>query len=237
MKLPERLPIFAYEFTEEVTGTFAGGTPYSTAESSWPLGREGEPLVFLLQVALEEVSPGMRRHLHLPESGYLQVFHGADDLYGMDLDSEGYDSGACKLLYLPKAEDRPFPRPEASEEDYSPLEEPHRRLYLQGKATEMLPWPDSLEAPKDEDGEPLEAYFDRYDQEDEPLYPFWLGGTPHFVQGEFRQEDSALVLLAGSESKGRELLWGDGGAGGVYLPQADLAKQDYSRALLYWDCG
>lgn len=241
----ETKPAFAYTETEDRTNTFTGGKPFINDNFKFPYDKDGNPLVFFCQVDLSEVDQRIINHLHLPESGFMQFYHGGDDLMGMDFDSDNYmDNSVSKILYLDKAFDEDFDMPKEYEEDmndYSPLENSinrdNRRIFYKGEYIDMLPFPNSNDNPaiteKDSYGE---EYMNYYEKSNEKYYELYLGGYPHFVQWDFRKEDSNISLLLGSES-GNNIMWGDAGAGGFWVPQNNLEKQDYSESLIFWDCG
>jgi uncharacterized protein YwqG len=66
-----------------------------------------------------------------------------------------------------------------------------------------------------------------------------LGGYAFFNQEDPRAADTAradhALLLQIAEEPAAGLAWGDAGVGHVFVPPADLARLDFSRAWWAWD--
>lgn len=231
-------PAFGYDETDVETKTFTGGKPYVNDSFVYPADKEGVPLRFFCQLDLSEVDERVKKYLNLPDSGFLQFYHGDEDVFGMDFDNKDFSENVSRILYLEEAFDDPnFVLPNNEGEDNTPLDENgSQRVYYAGKYVGLLPFPNSNDNPSiTEEDKYGEAYTEYYDFVNETNYELYLGGYPHFTQWDFRNDDNELVLLLGSES-GDNVLWGDMGAGGFWVPQKDLQKQDYSNSVIFWDC-
>lgn len=233
-------PAFGYDETDVETKTFTGGKPYVNDSFTYPVDKDNNPLRFFCQLDLSEVDERVKKYLNLPDSGFLQFYHGDEDVFGMDFDNKDFSENVSRILYLEEAfDDESLELPDYGEfmEDSSPLEDGGtERTYYAGKYVDLLPFPNSNDNPSiTEEDQYGEAYTEYYDFVNETNYELYLGGYPHFTQWDFRDDDNELVLLLGSES-GDNVLWGDMGAGGFWVPEQDLKKQDYSNSVIYWDC-
>lgn len=231
-------PAFGYDKTDQETTTFTGGKPFVNDVFVFPKDKEGKPLRFFCQIDLSGVDERVKEHLYLPSSGFLQFYHGVDDLMGMDLETEDFSKNISKILYLEKAfDDESFELPDYGEdlEDGTPLEDSgSERVYYIGEYAELLPFPNSKDNPTF-NSDDNDTYSEFYEFVNEKNYELYLGGYPHFTQWDFRKEDNELSLLLGSES-GSNILWGDVGAGGFWVTEKNLQKQDYSTSVIFWDC-
>lgn len=203
--------------TEEVTGTFAGGTPYLEEGGKWPVSSDGTKWAFLLQVDLSLV-PDLG--IGLPREGHLQFFHKPDDLYGLNFKNVLHPN--CLVRHVTDAVDGAL---ETNSPENSPLNSSDR-VYFTGELLQMPSRPGSIDYPDPDSEEDDAGLFD---------YDFYLGGNPMFTQEDFRTGSEEVTLLLGSDS-GKALMWGDMGSAGFWLPTQDLANQDFTNSFLYWDC-
>lgn len=208
-------PAWVLTPTEEETATFAGGTPYLHPDEQWPTSDDGTRWAFLLQVDLATVP---ELGLNLPSEGYLQFFHKPDDLYGLNFDEIMRPN--CLVRHVTDVQQH---ETENISPENSPLEGGAQVFYT-GELVQMPARAGSFDAPES-DGEDA-AVFD---------YDFYLGGNPMFTQEDFRTGAEEVTLLLGSDS-GDNLMWGDMGSAGFWLPSEALARQDFTEAFLYWDC-
>lgn len=239
-------PAFGYNETDKNTKTFTGGTPFINDDFVFPHDKENNPMVFFCQICLDEVDERIIKELNLPNKGFLQFYHGGDDLMGMDLDfTEGsfvFLNNVSQILYIEEAFDKEFELPQYKEEmDYSPVEQivngDNTRVFYEGEYIEMLPYPNSNDNPSITEFDKYgEKYLNYYEEQKETSCELYLGGYPHFTQFDFRDEKTDLEILLGSES-GKEIMWGDVGTGAFWIPKKDFQKQNYSNSIIYWDCG
>lgn len=231
-------PAFGYDETDVETKTFTGGKPYVNDSFTYPVDKDNKPLRFFCQLDLSEVDERVKKYLNLPDTGFLQFYHGDEDVFGMDFDNKDFSENVSRILYLEEAFDDPnFVVPDNEGEDNTPLDENgSQRVYYAGEYVDLLPFPNSNDNPSiTEEDKYGEAYTEYYDFVNETNYELYLGGYPHFTQWDFRDDDNELVLLLGSES-GDNVLWGDMGAGGFWVPQKDLQEQKYDNSVIFWDC-
>lgn len=238
-------PAYGFDIVEgSDTHSFIGGLPYWNEEFEWPHDSEGEPLMFFAQVNLQEVDKRVKNFLKLPDEGYIQFFHGSDDLMGMDLETKDHSENVSKILYFKHAEDNhnlisPFKNKIDTYEDFSPLENIEERVFIKGKYFDMKPYPNSVDSP--DYGQGIDDYMDFYENSEEEYYALWLGGYPHFTQADFREyvdkkDRDKYVLLAGSESK-NDVMWGDMGAAGFWITEEMIKNRSFDDNFIYWDCG
>lgn len=255
-----RKPAWAFTATKKQTDTFAGGAPYLAKDEAWPRHADGTAWCFLVQIALKDV-PDIG--LALPKEGYLQFFHHSDELYGMSFDNPSDPSEGTEVLvrHVTDVEDMGDHIPDelvSSDDHYSPLESPLKRVYYKGALVQMEPFEGSLdaeEAARDEDED--SGFMDRLlndfsawaneggtvredDVSEGPDlapedYEFHLGGFPAFTQQDFRDDLENEVLLLGSES-GKNIIWGDMGVASFWLKTEDADALHLDKAFIHWDC-
>lgn len=97
----------------------SGGHPDLAAESEWPRYR-GQPMAFMLQVNLAEVS-AIEPEVALPRSGLLSVFLAFDDFPMPSFYSDANsDPEGCRIIYTPSGQSlqRTAPPPDMPSADY-----------------------------------------------------------------------------------------------------------------------
>lgn len=217
-------PAFSYYPTLERTGTFSGGVPYLAEGEEHPKDNDGNLLQFLFQMDLSEVPEGLVDDL--PNKGYLQFFLPVnDDLYGWN--SADTRNSAVVVRHILDGDASHGQKADHDPEDTPLLKD--KQTFYKGKLEE-IPIHPSDEVDGDE--EPEDAIVGNSDFE----YPeFYVGGSPVFTQYDFRPAEGAEndILVLGSDSGGN-VMWGDVGAGGFWLPAE--ADGDISKIYLYWDC-
>ena len=256
-------PAWALTPTHKVTETFAGGAPYLAEGETWPKDEGGNTWRFLVQIALEDV-PDLG--LNLPQEGYLQFFHQADDLYGMSFDDPSDPSKGSKIFvrHVVDVSDQGDHIPEeflkGEEEHYTPLEHPEKRVYYQGKLVSMKPFENSLEGEEvaHDDEDDSESFIDRVkewlddggfvnaEQEDEESED---EGTPlsqeeyEFHLGGYAnftqadwRSDPDEVVLLLGSESDRNIMWGDMGVASFWLKSDDEADGAFDKTFIYWDC-
>lgn len=232
-------------FNNAETGSFIGGNPYVSDDFEYPVEEDGTPLVFFAQIDLSLVSEDIKKYMNLPQYGFLQFYHSDENLYGMNFDNI-LDS-VTKIIYLDEARDEEsFIQFEAetvraTDDAISPLIDPDSRVYLTGFHIEMLPYPDSTEAPCEVYKTGVYDYHSYYKESGEKQFCLWLGGYPHFEQGDFRDEilnfpKEGLAHIIGSRSIDEITLWGNTGVGSFWIPQSNIDDRTFDNDFLYWDC-
>lgn len=206
---------WAFTNTDTPSATFAGGRPFLEPGELFPTDADGIDLAFLFQADLAQVELDS---LELPTEGLLQFFLHPSDLLGMNLD----EITACDSMILVRhtltAVDDGMNEQVKTDSLFGPLTDPHVRIFYEGRLVEMWSDDDSL-SPEDDDEGP----------------EFYLGGIPAFVQEDFRESPDEFELLLGS-CPGPNIMWGDLGPGGFWLPNDAQIPQNLDKAFLYWDC-
>jgi len=219
------------------TSSQLGGLPWWPASLSYPVDREGRPLMLLAQVNFGEAP----RLAPFPEKGLLQVFIGRGDLYGCTFcDENGGDEFACVFhehTNLPEA--APIDPAFDPTSSYSPLERPLEPIALTFSLSRMAVDPTDYRLGKllpkifnDEDKR--EAYHSAHETP-----AIRLGGYPSFTQEDPRsyREPSAIgdfTLLTVDTTDG--VMWGDSGVAQFFMHEDDLRRRDFSRVRYNWDC-
>lgn len=221
-----------YEVSEQPTTTFSGGKPFINDNFEYPLDEDGQALAFLFQIDLSSVDEKVKDFYNLHDKGFMQFYHGADEMYGAYL-SEDFKDSVSKIIYLEEAFDVDFELPNILHKEASPLEDYEERTYYSGKVLNMQADPYSSDFSNDED---FDSYAEHYFEEVSEYYDFYLGGFPHFSQEEVRDKDSDLILLLGSDSVDK-IMWGDCGFGCFFVSDKDLKEQKYDNSIVWWDCG
>ncbi len=239
-------------------GSRVGGEPAMLPGEKWPLGPGGEPLCFLAQLDMADLSalPGF------PRGGLLRLFVGPEPEYGLDPGDMTAQLG-FRALFAPDATGAlPRPAPEEAEDGLAWGEGPWAVRF--GALAPMPPddfdvrlqeafsreWaglhPD-LPAKGISDADryasaPLElsmAAEAREGMADPPTVQ--VGGWPSFVQiydrrtWEERYAKYDALLLQLSSDHGRCIEVGDGGRMYFFIPSAKLAAGDFSDIMYWWD--
>ena len=241
-------------------GSRVGGEPAMLPGEEWPLGPGGEPLCFLAQLDMADLSalPGF------PRRGLLRLFVGEEPEYGLDPGDMTAQLG-FRALFAPDASGA-LPRPAPSEEAEDGLAWGEGPWAVRFGAPAPTP-PDDFDVRLQEafsrewaglhPGLPAESISDadRYASArslsldmaiaaeeaagDPPTVQ--AGGWPSFVQAddrrswEGRYERYDALLLQLSSDPGRWINIGDGGRMYFFIPSANLAAGDFSDVMYWWD--
>lgn len=239
------------------TTSYVGGHPFLPEGSSWPIGLDGHPMAFLVQVNFAEV-PDLGPTW--PSEGLLQWFCGTDDAWGLNWDdgtgtfqaglhvrwftAEQHAAGSVATpgSPVPRRTDRPL-------EDQSPLEDRTGPTAVTFVLDRDLPSiSETGEADPGSSMARLDAIYDAiYDGADdggpEPHEPAWgdkIGGWPRYTQdptypASALPEGSVCVLqldgLGGSFAT-----WADLGTGQIIGDPRDLVRGDTSSFVWDWAC-
>lgn len=215
-----------------------GGTPWWPAGDPYPRDAKGNPLFLLVQIDFSE-APTLDP---LPQTGLLQVFIAADDLYGCDVENPSRSEGfACVYhtdLERRVLEDFSFLNLEP-DRGFLPLDEPLRARALSFALDAM----------------PVDCSDYRFEKilteiaADEALHEAYcdfvqppalrLGGYPTFTQTDPRAYASGrsfgdFTLLTVDTTDG--IMWGDSGVAQFFMHEADLKRRDFSKVVYNWDC-
>lgn len=210
---------------------------------SYPTDVHGNYLYPLAQINFSEVP-----HLdNFPESGYLQFYIGADDVYGLNFDDPHLNN--FKVLFFEESEvktpeDNFDFLDEGLNMEYVPVYKSHELSFdLQ---TEYV----GLQDLQGENGSLFNLYdiLERYPSIEKEIenaaYPVFsgeghkLGGYAYFTQSDPRAEIKAIrnyALLFQMDSD-QEIMWGDSGVANFFIGLDDLAKKDFTKVFYTWDC-
>jgi len=229
-----------------------GGKPYLPLEAAYPVGSDGNPLVLLAQFNFAEI-PDLA---HFPDTGILQFYIAADDLYGMNFDDQQLQSG-FKVLYFDQVIEDPtqlkqdFSELEFDEEAYLPFSGQYSIEFQ--RAEQVISLEDFAFGKKILHVDELYDFEDQFeggDFENDFIEPYHellsasghrLGGYPFFTQTDPRQynekiQDYILLFQLDTDDAENDIMWGDSGVGNFFIHPEDLKKRDFSKVLYNWDC-
>ena len=233
-----------------------GGLPYWPPAMAYPKDSEGEQLILLAQINLEQIGAAEP----LPQTGLLQFFVGQGDSFGADWD-EDCPNGFRVIWHkdidftLTQEQVQAMGIPTHAGLEYFPVRE--EAAVTAQRATAWLSpqdnrfdslfaqvWQDVTgQAPPQPDFRDFLEQCDQdyiYDQLES--FGHHLLGYPCFVQYDPREEDSpysTLLFQMDSDWADTEtyVMWGDGGVGNFFISLEDLQRRDFSDVLYTWDCG
>lgn len=235
------------------TTSYVGGHPFLPQGASWPVGQDGHPMAFLVQVNFAEV-PDLGPEW--PHEGLLQWFCGTDEAWGLNWDdgSGTYNAGLHVRWYtaeqlstgsvaapaspVPRRADRPV-------EDQTPLEDKLGPTAVSFVLDRDLP--SSSETGEAPPGSPMarldEIYDEAYDEVPEQHEPAWgdkVGGWPRFTQDPEHPADAlpegAVCLVQLDGLGGAFATWADLGTGHLIGDPRDLVRGDTSSFVWDWAC-
>ncbi|MGE8646053.1 YwqG family protein [Acinetobacter vivianii] len=229
-----------------------GGQPYLPLEVAYPVDSDGNPLVLLAQFNFAEI-PDLP---HFPDTGILQFYIAADDLYGMNFDDQQLQSG-FKVLYFDQViEDltqlkQDFSELEFDEEAYLPFSGQYSIEFQ--RAEQAISLEDFAFGKKILNVDELYDFEDQFeggDFENDFIEPYHellsasghrLGGYPFFTQTDPRQynekiQDYILLFQLDTDDAENDIMWGDSGVGNFFIHPEDLKKRDFSKVVYNWDC-
>ncbi|ENU90902.1 hypothetical protein F971_03829 [Acinetobacter vivianii] len=229
-----------------------GGHPYLPLEATYPVDSDGNPLVLLAQFNFAEI-PDLP---HFPDTGILQFYIAADDLYGMNFDDQQLQSG-FKVLYFDQViEDltqlkQDFSELEFDEEAYLPFSGQYSIEFQ--RAEQAISLEDFAFGKKILNVDELYDFEDQFeggDFENDFIEPYHellsasghrLGGYPFFTQTDPRQynekiQDYILLFQLDTDDAENDIMWGDSGVGNFFIHPEDLKKRDFSKVVYNWDC-
>ncbi|QIG54950.1 DUF1963 domain-containing protein [Altererythrobacter sp. BO-6] len=231
-------------------GSRIGGYVWLPDGETWPLDREGKPMVFLAQVDFGELPPLP----DYPTSGALQFFISrTGDLYGMDFEKP--ENGDFRVIYRESLSGQGRLEVGSTKgvqkfDDYTPIfpETIAKGVRLVPFATSHKPSTDSWLMERDVEHLPpsnereawdrIYAYAGEVSLED-GFGQSRVGGHPEFTQSDWRirpeYQDVDRVLLQ-LWTDDRNMMWGDSGQGQFLIRREDLLKRDFSKVFYQWDC-
>ena len=243
-----------------LTASKFGGLGWWDLSKPYPAGENGEPLVLLAQINFAEIP-----HLpDFPETGLLQFYVAADDLYGADFAlATRLDQKNFRVVYHEKTDEgiteaqiRALGAKTAADLDDEEYLFPFKKEYaLEFSLEESAINPtcagfeDAVKAAAALFGLLFPKNANALELFDEDTYNSFLpaepnhriGGHPFFTQTDPREIcefDTLLFQMDSdfSEEVAGEICWGDAGIANFFISREDLAKRDFSRVLYNWDC-
>lgn len=194
-----------------------GGCPYLESEEDYPLDEEGNPMIFLAQINLDEMP-----HLEdFPEQGLLQFYI-------------GYDGEDCKVIYIPdyKTDESALLSVNPFEEDYEEMAPYEAEVKMEFRQESRFVCTNCAEFDS-KFGEGKVAEEDRRALR-KLCYGAGsrVGGYPLFVQEApvFYDEgecDTLLLQLDGDDECG--IMFGDSGNCFFLISKEDLKNRDFDR--------
>lgn len=216
------------------------GLPCIPKGFPYPKDAAGKYLVPLAQINFSECP----KLVGFPESGYLQFYVAADDMYGLDFDDQQAQTG-FRVLFFEEHEvtdpqmDFAFLE-ETLQTEYTPVPEPysltfaHKEEYVGMQDVQSGYAIGSILAKYPEIEEPLtEALYETF-----PGSGHKIGGYAYFTQTDPRPDHEGwkdYILLFQLDSDD-DILWGDVGVGNFFIHPDDLARRDFSKVVYNWDC-
>lgn len=251
-------------------GSHFGGRPYLPEGATWPIAKSGQPLLHIIQQNFADIVGHVRAEGAskseatldglIPESGILQLFVGADPLYG------GFDSGTpgdgMEIRYIPEPAEgfgnHSFPGPHTAEraafdeehEDFcSPFDEDlgtvmNSPISLSSAAATIPPTDQAVyeacESEKDDDFLENDEYFEELVELRNAARNqsnIMIGGFPAFAQDPMQPDGYLHFLEIESTYLEEELpfetMWGDLGVAHVFLHPDALKKMHAGEAVVY----
>ncbi len=247
----------------ELCDSKLGGIPYWDLQKKYPVDSQGNKLMLLSQINLEQYDFGEL----LPKKGMLQFFTGVDDVFGLDFDEQDKQD-TFRVIYhdtvnynTAKEAVMSLGVPSNLDEEmleYTPVTKEYaleisRTVGYMGERDHRFE-PLFREIAK-EQGVPLQEEENVYDLLEEKVYEQMveevpntghrLLGYPFFTQTDPRQfnekysyYDTLLFQLDSdyNDKDGDLVLWGDCGVGNFFINREDLKKCNFSKILYNWDC-
>ena len=244
-----------------ITGSKIGGMPYWPSDMRYPIDGRGEKMLMLMQINCAEC--GLQTPL--PEHGMLQWFISVNPefMYGCHGNNDTEGNG-FRIVYHESIDKKQIagsgiPTHSSVDDMLTPVK---REVAIDALLEETsMGVSDAhfnrlfFDIIKEQTGEDRNGqqwyqylnnadavYFEQNLGMPEPCHQ--MLGYPVCSQEDGRNEDdrhdTLLLQLSSQFSKidRKELvMWGDMGAGYIFVNHDDLTKRDFSRALYLWDCG
>lgn len=205
-----------------------GGCPYLKSIEQYPLDEDGNPMIFLAQINLED----LEKLEELPEKGLLQFFVVNDDIVGFESPIvvryiEEYEKNQELLI-----KENPYENNEEYEENLPFLNS--GKMYFKTREMPMSSSLDSFE----------ELFLNKLSEEEykklkDDCYSCdsRVGGYPFFVQNDrlgFDDKDFLLLQLDIEDECG--IMFGDSGNCTFSIPKDALRNRDFSKVVYDWQC-
>lgn len=244
----------------EIFDSKFGGIPYWDLSKPYPTDQNGEKLMLLAQINLEQIA----QNDFLPEHGMLQFFTGLDDCYGLDYDNPDLQD-TFRVVYhemvnhtITKEQILSLNPPLSTEpavEEYSPIwkecavkiekteaymgESDYRFDALFGAIAHEKFHVEKQSAYNLLDKEDFSKMIDECSNSGHRLlgYPFFTQSDPRTYEEKYRYYDTLLFQMDSDYiNKEDYVLWGDDGVANFFINHEDLKRKDFSKILYNWDC-
>ncbi len=239
-----------------------GGLPYWDKSIEYPTDNNGEKLMLLAQINLEDTGENDL----LPSCGLLQFFiRRDDDLYGCNF-NDGTKADGFRVVWHEKIDKsiteedvRSMGIPSSAKTETCDVLTPITgEIALNIEATDVSMGMEvydfeelflntakelGIDIPEDESVF-LIIPDEWHNEHPNPNIGHWILGYPYFTQFDPRYTDNlqrfdTLLLQIDSDfTKGRscEIMWGDAGVGSFFINSDDLKNKNFSCVLYTWDC-
>ena len=203
-----------------------GGCPYLEDIGQYPMGANGKPMMFMVQINLGEMPPLP----DLPQEGLLQFYVEDEDLYGLDC--------ACVVKYIPKymTDESVLVKENPYCDDYEenlPFTENCKITFERQEKYIGSNCPEFEDKFSDVSEKEMDALYDLCEASDSRL-----GGYPYFVQGApayYNSEEYVLLLqLDIDDTSG--LMFGDSGNCTFIISRENLLAENFSSVEYDWQC-
>ncbi len=219
---------------------FGGGPAWLSGEPAL-LGKNGRPMIFLLQINFAE-APALEG---FPDTGLLQFFVEDDDVNGCEFPSKTGEGFA--VIYRENTDGLVLcDQYQAGLPEFSPiLNESVMRdgrdlrfetgnMYPTGAAIAAELYADAVS--HGGDTTELNKFYDWLDAL--PSAAIYLGGHPKFTQSDIREDsrwvnyDTVLLQIGWTD----DIMWGDAGEACFLIRKEDLNARRFENAIYNWDC-
>ena len=223
------------------TASRFGGSPAWLADAPPLLGKNGRPMVFLLQINFAD-APALDG---FPDKGLLQFFVEDDDVHGCEFPSKTGEGFAA--IYrettdgLVLCEQYPAALPEFSPFLNKSVMTEGRDLHFE--AAQMYPTGAAMIAELYADAvrnggdmKPLDKLSDWLNAL--PSASIYYGGYPKFTQSDIRDDsrwagyDVVLLQIGWTD----DIMWGDAGEACFLMSKDDLLARRFENVIYHWDC-
>ncbi|WP_394230448.1 YwqG family protein [Bacillus thuringiensis] len=226
-----------------------GGYPYLPRDQEYPKNSNGQPMMLLAQLNLEEI-PNIE---HMPQNGMLQFFISAEeDLFGADFDHptsqkdfrivyhSTITADLTKVItdfsYLNTLVLENFIIPKAAKLKFELAYQPvtPRDYRFEMIFSDNIDWEEIVD--EENNTELGELYDDLCKDQGHKIggYPFFTQTDPREWEEKYQQHDILLLQIDTDDSL--NIMWGDSGVANFFIRKEELLNLDFSNVIYNWDC-
>jgi uncharacterized protein YwqG len=240
---------FAKMAIDNPTTSKLGGSAYWPKHKAEPVDQDGQPLLLLMQLRLDQV-PELP---DFPRTGLLQIFIQQTEFYGANfgknldinslaeqryfkmvhwvvLDDEFKVLPARRSERLPHQSAQPYQMQFTKQSEHISIGDFRIDEIFDGRS-----YIDSLEEYAHQHGVSEDSLTDLLgDALDGSGHK--LGGYPYFTQEDPRSAEGMELLLQLDSDDSVNMMWGDVGVANFFIAPEDLKRGDFSRVAYSWDC-